>query len=107
VGQELWVDGSFLTEKINPNDADLVLVIPEDFEKTASEEQLAIWEWWDEGDVKSLFNCHTFTVSKAAIGTPDYPFYLRQDLFWKKYFGTSRDGEFKGIGRILLPDGCV
>jgi hypothetical protein len=107
VGEELWIDGSFLTEKINPNDIDVVLVLPEGFENTATEVQLAVWEWWDQEDVKAHFHCHTFTVPRASMGTPEYPFYLRQHLFWQKYFGTSREGEFKGIGRILLPDGCV
>lgn len=107
VGEEVWVDGSLLTEKIDPKDADLVLILSEDFQNTATEEQLAIWEWWDELEPKAHFHCDTFTVPRIRMGDPDYPFYLQQELRWKKFFGTSRDGEFKGISRILLPDGCV
>ncbi len=108
VGEELWIDGSFLTEKIDPKDADLVLVLHETFDVKASEAQLAIWDWWDDSpEPKALFRCDTFTVPKIPLGDPAYPFYLRQELHWKKFFGTSRDGSAKGISRILLPDGCV
>lgn len=109
VGEELWVDGSFLTEKIDPRDVDLVLVLPEDFEKHASAEQLGIWDWWDDppNEPQRLFRCDTFSLSKIRESEPDYPHYLRQELHWKKFFGTSRDSEPKGLGRILLPDGCL
>lgn len=111
VGDELWIDGSFLTEKIDPNDVDLVLVIGEGFEERATPEQMAIWEWWedytDDGDPMESFTCHTFVVAKLQPGHPHYAIYLEEDLKWKKFFGTSRDGEEKGIGRILLPGGCV
>lgn len=78
VGEEVWIDGSFLTEKINPKDADLVLVLAENFENAATDEQLAIWDWWDELEPKTLFHCDTFTVPKIGIGEPDYPFFLQQ-----------------------------
>jgi Family of unknown function (DUF6932) len=109
MGEELWIDGSFLTEKIDPKDADLVLILPENFESTASDEQWAILDWWDNGGNEPgiFFRCDTFSISKLPIGDPGYPFYLRAELYWKKFFGTSREGTPKGMGRILLPDGCV
>jgi hypothetical protein len=110
VGEELWIDGSFLTEKIDPNDADLVLVIQENFGETATAEQLAIWNWWDdpdEADPMNLFRCHTFTVPKIGPGEPGHALYVQSDKSWRKWFGTSRDGDPKGIGRILFPGGCV
>jgi hypothetical protein len=109
VGEELWIDASFLTEKIDPKDADVVLVLPEDFENTATEEQLGIWDWWDDthNDPKSLFKCDTFSLPRIPVGDPDYPLYLAQEVRWKKFFGTSRQGVSKGMGRIILPDGCV
>jgi hypothetical protein len=109
VGEELWVDGSFLTEKIDPKDADLVLVLAENFENVATDEQLGVWDWWDDAadEPKLMFRCHTFSVPKIPIGDPDHQVYLDQEAHWRKFFGTSREGQAKGIVRILLPDGCV
>ena len=87
---ELWIDGSFLTEKIDPNDTDAVLVLSEKFESRASEEQFGIWDWWDEEDEpKDLFKCHTFSVVKVPPGHPDYANYLSDERYWKNFFGTS------------------
>jgi hypothetical protein len=107
VGKELWIDGSFLTEKIDPKDADLILVLPEDFDNAASAEQLGICNWWDGPEPKRMFRCDTYSLPRIPLGDPAYLLYLRQELYWKKTFGTSRDGDAKGIGRILLPDGCI
>jgi hypothetical protein len=107
VGNELWVDGSFLTEKIDPQDVDLILVLPENFESNASAEQLGVWNWWDTSEPKGMFQCDTYSLPRLPLSDPDYLLYLRLELYWKKWFGTSRQGRGKGIGRILLPDGCV
>lgn len=107
LGEELWIDGSFLTEKIDPADIDIILVLPEEFHNQASPEQLAISEWWEENDPRTTFGCDTYTLPRAAPTDPAYPFLARQDQYWRQFFGTSRDGDAKGIGRILLPDGCV
>lgn len=109
VGEELWVDGSFLTEKIDPKDVDLVLVLPEGFDQRATDEQLAVWDWWDdpENEPGKLFQCDTFSLPKIPIGDIEFPHFVRQEVHWKRFFGTSREGQSKGIGRILLPGGCI
>lgn len=102
------MDGSLLTEKIDPRDADLVLVIAENFERHATEEQMGIWDWWDDSsEPKDIFRCHVFTVAKIPASDPYYSVYISQEARWRKWFGTSRQGRPKGIARILLPDGCA
>lgn len=109
IGKELWVDGSFMTEKIDPRDVDLVLVLPENFENIASEQQLGVWDWWDDrpAEIKDFFSSDTFSIARVPIGDPGYSIYQFEELRWRRFFGTSREGRPKGIGRILLPDGCV
>jgi uncharacterized protein DUF6932 len=108
VGEELWIDGSFLTEEIDPKDVDLVLVLPERFEDTATDEQLGVWDWWDDGhEAGELLKCDTFILAKLPIADPEFAEFARQEAGWKKWFGTNRQGRAKGIGRILLPDGCI
>ena len=107
-GEELWLNGSFLTEKIDPKDTDVVLVIEEHFQDHATPEQLELLKWWDDSnEPRELFRCDNFSLPKIPVGDSDHQVYLRYEAYWKGLFGTSRDGEPKGIGRILLPDGCV
>jgi hypothetical protein len=107
VGEEIWVDGSFITEKIDPDDVDVTLVLQENFENTASPTQLAIWDWWEDNEPKTIFGCHSFSFGKIAVTEPDHHLYLSEHAAWAKFFGRSRAGATKGIVRILLPDGCV
>ena len=104
---ELWIDGSFLTQKINPSDVDIILVLPERFLDTATPEQLSILDWWEHRDCqpKTLFSCDTYTNPKAEASHPDYSEYRRMETYWTKWFGISRQDEPKGIVRMLLAQG--
>lgn len=106
VGEELWIDGSFLTEKIDPEDIDLVMILPERFEEQAAENQLGVWDWLDEDEPEELFGCHVFIVPRVPQGEPEHKFAVREAEHWKRFFGRSRQGQAKGIVRILLPEGC-
>ena len=57
---EVWVDGSFLTEKIEPGDVDLVLKTSATFLDTATQDQQDAIEWlnverWDEMGLDAYF----------------------------------------------------
>lgn len=81
------------------------MIMPVEFEATATDEQLAIWDWWDDpqNEPSNLFKCHTFSASKAEIGHPEHARCLQEQGYWAAFFGISRQGEKKGLGRILLP----
>ena len=51
---ELWINGSFLTEKVDPEDVDASLRISSALWDNASEEQRAVLEWLASVDLKSL-----------------------------------------------------
>ncbi len=106
IGGELWVDGSFLTEKIDPGDVDFVLVLPEGFVRGATPEQIAIIEWLCEDNkqpAKRALLCDAYSLYRVPAGDPDYADFVALDAYWKKQFGTSRDGKRKGIISVALP----
>ena len=84
----LWIDGSFVTEKPNPNDIDVLLYIPNGEELL----EMAKSELEDFRDrCMHEHRCHIFFTSDEA----------RRDGYWRNQFGQSRDGEPKGI--ITMP----
>src|SRR5438445_1558865 len=61
---ELWIDGSFVTEKIDPEDCDIVLRIPGLFYDACSPEQQGVVEWATDKALKATHHCdgYAFTV---------------------------------------------
>ena len=61
---KIWVDGSFLTEKIEPGDIDFIFVVPSHFYDRGTPNQVAFLDWLiDNGDeLKKDFLCHTFVL---------------------------------------------
>jgi len=55
----LWIDGSFLTEKIDPGDVDLVALVPSRFYDNGTDEQRAVAEWLSgsHNQPKKLHRC--------------------------------------------------
>jgi hypothetical protein len=110
INGELWIDGSFLTEKIDPPDIDFVVALSETFLNVATPEQLAIVNWLCEDNTqpaKTLLSCDSYAHYKQIPGDPGYGDYLVVDAHWKKHFGTSREHQPKGIAVIAIPGGCV
>lgn len=62
---ELWIDGSFLTEKIDPGDVDVLLRIRAEFFDNATPEQVRTLEWLEKG-LKSSFRCDTQGVARIS-----------------------------------------
>jgi hypothetical protein len=68
----LWVDGSFLTQKIDPEDVDTVLVMQSAFVDAASREQLEVIHWFTDefGDLRRWLKCHNFPLLLYPDGHP-------------------------------------
>ena len=85
----VWLNGSFTTEKLNPNDVDLLNVFDND----------ALFEQY-----KSRFESMFADNAEARYGVDAY-FLLTDDSsksteltnYWRQQFGTDRNGRAKGI----------
>lgn len=82
----LILDGSFVTDKEEPNDIDAILVVPDNLDTTTREVHILL-------ESKIRFNIHLFPVRES-----DEEF-LQQ---WIEFFEHDRNGEPRGLVEVLL-----
>lgn len=95
---QVWINGSFLTNKLNPDDSDIVLVVMAEEYLKFNQEQRAFWAWFRDTDLKPSMRCdnYAFIREGSAHGEWNYAYWLRQ-------FGFSRADEMKGLAVIKIP----
>jgi hypothetical protein len=94
---EIWVDGSFATEKIDPQDIDIVLFINSaDIRKLSVAKKL---------ELEILTNERFTEKQKKECFCDSYLVFAEDDFgrrYWEKQFGLSRKQTTKGIFRIII-----
>lgn len=91
---ELWLDGSFTTTKLDPNDIDLVVFInEEEANSLPTEKQRQLRGLLDNPTVKSRFG---LDVYPCIMGDEQYRSY------WRGWFGYDRNEKPKGIARVMV-----
>lgn len=91
---EIWLDGSFLTEKQEPDDIDLVVLFSsDDANRLSPVDRLWLQGVFNAKIAKARFGCHPFFC-------PLDDDILRAD--WAEFFGKSRDGTPKGLAKLRL-----
>jgi hypothetical protein len=101
----LWVDGSFLTKKIDPSDVDLVAFVPARFYDEGTEAQQGVIEWLTskENLPKKQFRCDTHAEPMYPEGSPLHYMVSGALEHWQKIYGRSvESGEPKGIAVLDL-----
>ena len=94
----IWLDGSFVTEKIDPNDLDLVIFYrPEDITSEDISERLMFLINASKG-----FSCDAYVsfclehIDPNIVQTYCHE-YLINKTYWKGQFGFDRNEQAKGI----------
>jgi hypothetical protein len=102
-----WLDGSFTTNKDNPNDIDLVTHIDATkFDQFNDEQQNNLLKLLAEKKrIRSEYMCH---VNHIPIYSPEIPelyeFTVGWIEYWLKWFGHDRNNNPKGIIEINVPE---
>lgn len=102
---EMWVDGSFLTQKEEPDDVDVVVFVPSVFFDAGSSRQQEFLNWLGDAksQVKALFSCHSDSVAEYDSRSAYYPLYLATRSNYEDIFGHSvATREPKGIITVSL-----
>ena len=99
---EIWVDGSFLTEKIDPADVDIVLRIQADVYDNGTPQQRAAIDWLDS-DLKGSHHCDSYFFMEYPPGHRLHSFGQDMYDYWMRQWGVARDNVMKGIAVLLLP----
>lgn len=99
VNGTLWLDGSFLTEKVNPGDVDCILWSPSWSDSVGATEQVKqqVSKLLDRASAKALFDLDFFMESPA----PDRVFH--REAYWRGILGFCHDRvTAKGFAEITL-----
>ena len=96
VDVEMWVDGSFLTKKCDPNDSDIVLLVPIEILVNGSQEQKTAIAWVGSNQ-KQNHKCdsYVFTIYPADNILAKKTDWMK--AYWTRQFGFSRNNQMKGI----------
>lgn len=100
----LWVNGSFLTMKIDPRDVDVLLMVDDNDYSELSSEQLEVIDWFESEDRKSSHycDCYVSVEYQASHSQHDVGEWMR--AYWIRQFGFSRGKELKGIVTIKIKE---
>ncbi len=104
---EIWVNGSFVTEKLDPSDVDILLEIKGEFFDNTSREQKEVIEWV-HSNLKATHLCDSRIWVAYDRSHLDYWRYEWFRAYWLKLFGFYRDDgpnvyETKGMALLVLP----
>lgn len=111
-----WVNGSFVTDKIDPDDIDVVTFVELDLLNALFIDQQNIVKNLLNGreDTKKKYGCHTFLVPCCDASNKFFGVFEMQRLYWRKWFGKTRDtvtsagttipGHQKGFVSMVLGD---
>jgi hypothetical protein len=101
VMDDLWVDGSFLTKKIDPDDVDLTLQVEAAFYEAAKPETQAAIEWLND----NLYGTHKIDSYVFFVWPKGHQLYWEGEygyVYWMKQWGWSRGDVKKGMAEIKL-----
>ena len=91
---ELWVDGSFVTTKLNPSDVDLVLFAPAaGLDTLEPQKQEAFSALVDRATIKQYFGCDVLFCPSENQNMRSY---------WRGWYGFDRNEQPKGIARLMV-----
>ena len=87
---EIWVDGSFLTRKTDPNDVDFVLKLNHSDVEVFSDEQFETIDWLESSDVEKA-GCHAFVFVQYPVDHPLRDVGEADFAYWRKQWTYSRE----------------
>lgn len=95
----VWVNGSFTTEKLNPDDSDILLVMSINEFSQLTAQQKQFFEWFQRTSLKSTHRCDNY----AMIQDPSRAESDWVTAYWLRQFGFSRANEMKGMAVVQVP----
>jgi hypothetical protein len=101
-----WINGSFTTSKINPNDIDFVTYIDALKLDENLEIQKKISEICNPEETKKEFLCDVYFIPVFPQEIPElYRYTIDRVNYWRKWFGYDRNNNSKGIIELEFTGG--
>src|SRR5438132_1423214 len=80
---DIVVDGSFLTEEIDPDDIDFAVVVTPEFYESCSPDQLKYLEWIrDDFSTKQSHLCDCYLCIEYPTSSPEYFDGIQNRAYW-------------------------
>lgn len=100
---KIWVDGSFLTKKIEPDDVDFVVDVPAYITDNPTMAQKALLNKLADLAFCKVEKLHSFVMLDAPVVHKDYALSQTLHARWKKDFGFAYvSKEPKGIAVLAV-----
>jgi hypothetical protein len=94
ISSEVWIDGSYSTEKPEPGDIDMIFFIDGVEANSLDANKKRILAELNDRKTSSIrYNCDVFIVPNHDVNGRSY---------WRGWFGFSREEESKGIIRLSI-----
>ncbi len=104
VTTDVWIDGSFLTEKVNPEDVDIVLCTQGEVYDNATDKQRNVIDTVACVNLKPPLRCDSYVFFEYPESHPLYWEGQFMRAYWMKQYGFSRGEDFKGVAVVELRD---
>jgi hypothetical protein len=86
----LIVDGSYLTEEIDPGDIDFAVCVTPSFYESCSETQLSYLDWIrDSREPKLIYSCDCYLCVEYPNDHPEWFEGIQERSYWVNLFATS------------------
>lgn len=100
---EQWVDGSYVTHKINPGDLDLVNIIDkEKIDLLNHDQQFHLRKLVSGKVTRETHSCDSYIVLKVPDHHPHKKQLDEALKYWEDWFGIDRNGVPKGKVRTIV-----
>lgn len=106
VAGELWLDGSFLTEKIDPKDVDVILKVEGAVYDGGTPEQREAIDWVIANQ-KLTLHCDSYVLFEYPEGHSLHDEFKWWYSWWHRQWGFSREDDPKGIVVVLVAAGVA
>lgn len=98
---DLYLDGSFVTEKVEPKDLDVAIRMEADVYEALSDQQKALLSEINDGEF--IIDLDTFVYVAYPRGHPSFGTAADEKETWAELWGREHDGQYiKGIAVIRL-----
>ena len=99
---ELWIDGSFVTKKVDPEDVDILLRVSSDI-YDSDDKARAVVDWASSAELLESHSCDAYRWIEYSSGHPLHAESEADRRYWERWFGYGRNGKPKGIVVVKLP----
>lgn len=101
---DVWVDGSFVTEKPDPDDIDLTILIPREvLDRLQVTDPVVVQGFAATIDQETFSpDLHVFVIVSRPRDHPDRPTLDEAAKYWAQWWSVTRENWVKGMAVLRL-----